>query len=517
MASKPSGTKKPKTVSRFRNLAGGQDNPASDANASAGPDVTGGVVGGLAAAVQAAGHRIRHVEVESLIPHPFNDPARSDPREGDPDWDVLIRNVKANGVLLPGLAVSRAAFASARPALAEQLPAAGTHILIYGHRRRAAALAAGVDSMPVVVDDSVMADDGDLDYMASENLGRQDLSPMAEAELFARYSEELGLSQSAIAERLGVDQATVSRRLALLLLTQEAVEALDQDRLSVAGAVALAGALPYGRPRRWQKSKHDDQASGERHFDQMAALRLILERNTSPTRAAERVVTERASRRRAAELGIPIVDNPRAALGADHLAHQIDDPSHGNDLIAAIDDATGTLVYYDRSPTPSTEPVDTAHSPLMPRDAPTSVEPAADPQSGSVGRPSRQSGADTNKGATDNSTQRLDACARAAQTVPGKARLGDILVTAIVLGVDFQHPKVIAQADKWAALAGKSGSAKNDMSSVWHRVLAGFEDLVSRQGRWDTAGTIYLDLLHERVGHVPTTWERQQLSVMHGA
>lgn len=511
MASKSSGAKKPKTVSRFRNLAGSQDSSVSETDRSGVPDVTGGVVGGLAAAVQAAGHRIRHVEVESLIPHPFNDPARSEPRQDDPDWDVLIRNVKANGVLLPGLAVSRAAFASTRPALAEGLPAAGTHILIYGHRRRAAALAAGVVSMPVVVDDSVMADDGDLDYMASENLGRQDLSPMAEAELFARYSEELGLSQSAIAERLGVDQATVSRRLALLLLTHEAVEALDQELLSVAGAVALAGALPYGRPRRWQKSKHEDQASDERHYDQTAALRLILERNTSPTRAAERVLTERASRCRAAEAGISIIDDPRGAFGADHLAHQIDDPAHGNAVVAAIDDATGTLIYYDRSPTATSSSAEPAG------DAEPSVEPAEKQQDSSSLPPGRP-GADSEKREADTTAQRLDACARAAQTVPSKTRLGDILVMAVVLGVDFQHPRVVAQADKWASLTTTSGSAKNnDLATVWRRVLAGFEDLVSRQGRWDTAGATYLDLLHERVSHVPTTWERQQVSVMHGA
>ncbi|MCZ4581535.1 chromosome partitioning protein ParB [Gordonia amicalis] len=543
MAGKPPAPKKQKTVSRFRNLAGGTDAPAiAGDSSSSDADVTGGVVGGLAAAVQAAGHRIRHVNVGSLIPHPFNDPARSKPVDDDPEWEVLVRNVKANGVLLPGLAVSRAAFIAARPALADSLPTVGTHVLIYGHRRRAAALSAGIPTMPVVVDDSAMANDGDLDYMASENLGRQDLSPIAEAELFARYSEDLGLSQSAIAERLGVDQATVSRRLALLLLTQEAVAELEQERLSVAGAVALAGTLPYGPPRRWQKTKHADQNSAERQSDQIAALRLILDRNTSPTRAAERVLTERESRRRAEKDGIEIVANPREVFGENYLAHQIDDPADANDAVAAIDDTTGALVYYTRTLTPPV-PVAVAPSPALapnatpedhPQHPPTSDQPTSHQAAVSGIEPATESSAPVvpgddqtrdpeqapvetspNPGKTDSPDSRLEACARAAQTVPGKARLGETLIAAVLLGVDFQNPAVIAAAEAWND-TNTSGD-KREAAAAWRRVLAGFEDLVTRQGQWGTAGATYLDILHERAGYLPSTWERQQISVMQRA
>lgn len=539
MAGKPPAPKKQKTVSRFRNLAGGTDATAiADDNASD-ADVTGGVVGGLAAAVQAAGHRIRHVNAESLIPHPFNDPARSKPVDDDPEWEVLVRNVKANGVLLPGLAVSRAAFTAARPALADSLPTAGTHVLIYGHRRRAAALSAGIPTMPVVVDDSAMANDGDLDYMASENLGRQDLSPMAEAELFARYSEDLGLSQSAIAERLGVDQATVSRRLALLLLTKEAVAELEQERLSVAGAVALAGTLPYGPPRRWQKTKHADQNTADRQSDQLAALRLILDRNTSPTRAAERVLTERESRRRAEKDGIEIVATPREVFGENYLAHQIDDPADANDAVAAIDDTTGALVYYTRTLAPAVpvaEALPPVPAPTDPQHPPTSAQPSshqtaasnvapgpatensapAAPGSDQAGDP-EQAPADTspNPGKADSPDSRLEACARAAQTVPGKGRLGETLIAAVLLGVDFQNPAVIAAAEAWNDTNTSGG--KREAAAAWRRVLAGFEDLVTRQGQWGTAGATYLDILHERAGYLPSTWERQQISVMQRA
>jgi ParB family transcriptional regulator, chromosome partitioning protein len=58
-----------------------------------------------------------------------------------------------------------------------------------GTARRIAALEAGCASVPAVVDESIMAGDGDLDAMATENLGRQDLPELAQANLFARYSE----------------------------------------------------------------------------------------------------------------------------------------------------------------------------------------------------------------------------------------------------------------------------------------------------------------------------------------
>jgi len=53
-----------------------------------------------------------------------------------------------------------------------------------------------------VVDDSVLADGGDLGAMTIENLGREDLTELQQAEMFAHYSEA-GLGQRAIADKLG--------------------------------------------------------------------------------------------------------------------------------------------------------------------------------------------------------------------------------------------------------------------------------------------------------------------------
>lgn len=533
------GGKRPKTVSRFASLSGVNYSPDNEDRDGASPDV-GGVVGGLAAAeIQASGHRIRQVDVSSLLPHPFNDPKRSEPDHGDPKWEELVRSVTARGVQVPGVAVTRAAFVAARPAVS--LPDGGTHVLVYGHRRRAAASAAGLPTMPVVVDDSVLEDDGDLDAMAVENLGRQDLGALAEAKLYARYSEDVGLSQSAIADRLGVDQATVSRRLALLLLADEALEALEDERLSVAAAAALAGALPFGRVRRWQKTKSDGQDSEERRADQIAALGLIVERNASPTRAAERVLAERAARQDAARRGVEVVADPRAAVGADYLDRQVDAPGPGEEVVAAIDDATGTLVFYslasaeaERVAQPVDSEVPTAGSGsaggarrsvvVVDQDESEGVDDdgdavALEPAVGGgdeVG-PTGGRGDSGGEGAQASAEQsartaRLAAAAKAAQSVPSKARLAELLVDAVAAGVDLQSKTVVAQADVWATGDGDSDrdGFKAHAAIAWRRVLAGYEALVSTIG-WSEVGRQYLDILHDRVGYVPSAWERRQI------
>ena len=204
--------------------------------------------------------------------------------------------------------------------------------------------------MPAVIDDAIMADNGDLDAMATENLGRQDLSDLAEADLFARYSE-IGLTQRAIADRLGVDQATVSRRLALLLLAPEVRQAVADGELPSAEAAALSGKLPYGPLRRWQKSKDPDQDTDQRRAEQIEAQRLVLQHNWSASRAAERIVAERDARAEAAALGITLIEDPRAELGEHYTDHRIsrDDYTPDADVVGAINPSTGYLDLYTRS------------------------------------------------------------------------------------------------------------------------------------------------------------------------
>lgn len=530
---------KRKTANRFAKLAGGDiatdDTTISPASDAAPADDASGLIGGMTvvAAVEAA-HRVVEVAVDEIAPHPFNDDARSQPQPGEPKWDELLSGVRANGVRLPVLVVPREAFTAARPSMAEQISPEARYVLVYGHRRRAAALEAGRATVPAVIDDSIMADDGDLDAMASENLGRQDLSDFAEADLYARYSE-IGLSQRAIAERLGVDQATVSRRLALKLLAPEVRAAVEAGQIPSHEAPGFSGALPYGPLRRWQKKKDPEQDTQQRRDEQLEALRLVLDRGWLPSRAADRVVAEREARAEAAALGITLVDDPEAELGADYIERRIsrEEFTPGTDVIGAINANTGTLDLYDRSPAIPADPTPPAGETAVPTPAadPTTAPPwdtnaddageydtgegdtgieDEDPEAAAIAEQQR---ADVAASASAQARRR-EACAALITHQPSNPDLLKVLVRQCLSGVSArsQTSAVKALLRDWDASADGTGEKARN-ARAWHLAVAAAElHTAELKGAWDEDAIAHLEILVERVGYQPTEWESRQLT-----
>ena len=327
-----------------------------------------------------------------------------------------------------------------------------TLVLVYGHRRRAAALEAGRDTVPAVVDDAIMADDGDLDAMATENLGRQDLSDLAEANLFARYSE-IGLSQRAIAERLGIDQATVSRRLALLLLSPNCASAVEDGTLRSADAATLSGALPYGPPRRWQKTKDPLQDSEQRGTEQAQALQLILSRGMwrpAPLNGSSPNATPAT---KAAELGIPLVEDPRAELG-DSATNSESQPTRAAPTSSgrstpARDRWTSMPAPVAAAPAEIDTPAGSGaadvvsprrrphadHEPRTPRRASAGTRRRASTGDGAAGRrPASKQHKETSE-AADAQKQRRQSCAVLINQQPSNAELLKVLVGQYLSGV----------------------------------------------------------------------------------
>lgn len=112
----------------------------------------------------------------------------------------------------------------------------GDVCLVAGHRRVAAARAAGLDRVPVLI-----ATDGDdaFEDAITENLQRQDLRPVEEARALERAQQQASLSQKALAERLGKSPAYVRDRLRLLRLPVQAQEAIDAGQIPVSAAKPL--------------------------------------------------------------------------------------------------------------------------------------------------------------------------------------------------------------------------------------------------------------------------------------
>ncbi len=115
----------------------------------------------------------------------------------------LTASVKSDGILQPVLVTT---------------DDSGKYVLVAGHRRHAAALAAKLDTMPALLRASI---NGDAKALAVvENIQRVDLNPIDEAIGFRDAMAALNCNQSALAKRLGKSQAHVTERLRLLKLPE---------------------------------------------------------------------------------------------------------------------------------------------------------------------------------------------------------------------------------------------------------------------------------------------------------
>lgn len=122
-------------------------------------------------------------------------------------------------------------------------PVDGGYEIVIGERRWRASQLAGIERVPVVIRS---LDDREATEVALvENLQREDLNPIEEAEAYQRLIEEFGMTQEEVARRVGRDRSTVANRLRLLSLEPEVKALIESGSLSAGHAKALLGA-PYG-------------------------------------------------------------------------------------------------------------------------------------------------------------------------------------------------------------------------------------------------------------------------------
>ena len=115
----------------------------------------------------------------------------------------------------------------------------GGFVLIAGERRWRAARMAGLEEVQVVVQD--LADEKLLEISLIENIQREDLNPIEEAQAYRRLADEFHLTQEAIASAVGKDRASVANYVRLLKLPEELKHEVAAGRLSMGHARALLG------------------------------------------------------------------------------------------------------------------------------------------------------------------------------------------------------------------------------------------------------------------------------------
>jgi ParB family chromosome partitioning protein len=109
--------------------------------------------------------------------------------------------------------------------------------IIAGERRWRAAQKAGLHKVPCLIKD--VTEENTLELSLIENLQREDLNPIEEANAFKRLLDKFQLTQEEIGRRIGRDRTSITNSLRLLKLPKEIQNMVEQERLSMGHARAL--------------------------------------------------------------------------------------------------------------------------------------------------------------------------------------------------------------------------------------------------------------------------------------
>src|SRR5215510_6753106 len=167
---------------------------------------------------QSAEHdEIREIELDLI------QPGRQQPRTffDEAKLEELAQSIRASGIIQPLLV----------------RPMGGLFELVAGERRWRAAQIAGLARIPAIVRE--IPDDRLLEFALVENIQRQELNPIEEANAYRRLIESLGLTQEEVARRVGRDRTFITNYLRVLKLPTDIQSLLETEKLSFGHARTL--------------------------------------------------------------------------------------------------------------------------------------------------------------------------------------------------------------------------------------------------------------------------------------
>lgn len=164
------------------------------------------------------GRRIVQINVEEIKPNPFQPRTSFD----EAQLNELMRSIQEKGVIQP-ITVNRSG---------------NTYQLIAGERRWRACKMAGVETIPAVVY-SIESQQELIELSLIENIQRENLNAIEEAEGYRTLMDTCFLTQDAVAQKVGRERSTVANMLRLLRLPEEIQEYLRNEQLQMGHARAL--------------------------------------------------------------------------------------------------------------------------------------------------------------------------------------------------------------------------------------------------------------------------------------
>jgi ParB family transcriptional regulator, chromosome partitioning protein len=163
---------------------------------------------------------LSEIDIDLIVPNP------SQPRLvfNEERLEELTVSIRENGILQPILV----------------RPFGNQYQLIAGERRLSAAQRAGLLKIPAVVRE--VPDERILELALVENIQREQLNPMEEAQAYQNLMEETQQTQEQVAERLGKDRSTIANAVRLLKLPSAVGQLISEGKLSPGHARALLAA-----------------------------------------------------------------------------------------------------------------------------------------------------------------------------------------------------------------------------------------------------------------------------------
>ncbi|RKY62995.1 MAG: hypothetical protein DRP95_00045 [Candidatus Latescibacterota bacterium] len=165
------------------------------------------------------GSRVRQIPVADIEPNPFQPRMNLD----EAGIEELKRSIQEKGVI--------------QPIVVRKLEG-GRYQIVIGERRWRAVKEAGMETIPAIVRE-VSSTEEMIELALVENIQREDLNPIDEANAYRVLMEECHLTQEEVAQRVGKDRSTIANLLRLLKLPDEVQERILDGELSMGHARAL--------------------------------------------------------------------------------------------------------------------------------------------------------------------------------------------------------------------------------------------------------------------------------------
>lgn len=166
--------------------------------------------------------KVHKIHLDEIVPNPFQPRKNFDQAA----LEDLAASIKNEGVFQPII-------------IRQPKRTVKQYEIIAGERRFRASKMAGLDTIPAIVRD--LSNEQMMQVAVIENLQREDLSPIEEAQAYHTLMENLNITQSELAKRLGKSRPFIANYLRLLTLPLSVKDLVEQGALSMGQARTLLG------------------------------------------------------------------------------------------------------------------------------------------------------------------------------------------------------------------------------------------------------------------------------------